>query len=206
MQPRAGDQEIGFEFARRGRGHPARSLLAYRFHPRARDYAGAAFGEPRDQSIANLGIVHDAFLRHAQRGDAAHVGLNLAHLLAGHPAQAFQTVGDTALVEGAQAGRFGLIHRHHELAADLVRNGILLAELHHLANPRDGQARLHRSRFVVQPAVQHAAVMARLVAAHARLLFQHADARPWKAFGEAIRRRQSHDAAADNYHSLGIHG
>ena len=159
----------------------------------------------RDQGVADPGIIHDAFLRHAQRGHAAHVGFDLAHLFARHPAQALEPVGGAALVEGAQARHFGVVHRHHELAADFVRDRVLPAELHHLANAGDGQARLHRSRFVVQAAVQHAAVVAGLVAAHACLFFQYADARAGKTLAQAVRRGQSHDTPADDHYPLGIH-
>ena len=71
--------------------------------------------------------------------------------------------------------------------------------------PGHRQARLHRSRFVVQAAVQYAAVVARLVAAHARLFFQYADARARKTLAQTVRRGQPHDASANDHYPLGIH-
>ena len=108
-------------------------------------------------------------------------------------------------MQGPQAGHFGVIHSDHEFSADLVGDGMFTAEFHHLANARDGQPRLDRTGLVIQAAMQDAAVMAGLVAAHTGLLFQYGNTRARKALEKAVCGGQTHDAAADDDDSLGIH-
>jgi hypothetical protein len=61
--------------------------------------------------------------------------------------------------------------RHHELAADLVPHSGAGAELRDLPDAADRQQSLLRPRAVGQPAMQDAAVVARLVAPDAVFLF-----------------------------------
>ena len=98
-----------------------------------------------------------------------------------------------------------LTGRDHQLSADLMGHSVVDAELHHLANAGDGQARLHRSRFVVEAAVQYAAIVAGLVTPHARLFLENPYARAGEALAQTVRGGQPHDAAADNRDSSGIH-
>src|SRR5581483_1835792 len=115
------------------------------------------------ERLADLRIIDDALLRNAQSGHAANMRLDLEHLITRQPAQPFQTIRGSPFLEIAQAGKFALIGCYDELAADLMRDRVFPAKLHHLANAGDGQPRLYRARLVVKSAMQHAAVVARLV-------------------------------------------
>jgi len=59
----------------------------------------------------HLADLHYTILRDAQGRQAGHMGLDLEHLGAREPAQSFEAIGDAALVQGAQAGHFRVVHR-----------------------------------------------------------------------------------------------
>ena len=139
----------------------------------------------RDQRFADLRIIDDAFLRDAQRRHAAHVRLDLAHLLARPASAGLPGRWRAALVQG----RAGAALRSSSAATTSLPQiscGIPFSRQNSTIwrMPVDRQARLHRARLVVQAAVQHAAVVAGLMAADARLLFEHGDARAGKALGK----------------------
>src|SRR5262245_9369536 len=75
---------------------------------------------------------------------------------------------------------------------------MLLAEFNHLPDAANSQPRLSRAWFVVQPAMQHAAVVAALMLADGRFLLEHRDFRVGKALTQPKGRRQPYDAAADD--------
>jgi hypothetical protein len=74
-----------------------------------------------------------------------------------------QPIKASALIQVPQARHLGIIRRDDQLAADLMRNFMFTAEGDHFLNARDRQLSFDRPRFIVQPTVQHAAVMAGLV-------------------------------------------
>jgi len=89
--------------------------------------------------------------------------------------------------------------RHHNLAADVVRDAMFPAELDHLLNPAHSQPCTFRTGFVVQTAMQHAAVVAALMPACVRLLFENRNARVRHPLLNSERRSQPHDAASHHY-------
>src|ERR1019366_10094293 len=123
--------------------------------------------------------------------------LDLAHLAAVEPAQPFEAVGGAALLEVAQARHFAVIGRHHQLSADIVRDSVFPAELRHLADARNREPRSQRSRFVVEAAVQHAAVVSGLVLADRTFLFEYRNPGAGKPLAQPVSGGQSNDAAAD---------
>ena len=131
-------------------------------------------------------VIDDALLRHAQRGYPAHVRLDLPHFGGIQHAQAFQTVGAAAVVEIVEARQFFAIHRHHQLAADLVGDAIFLAELHHLPDAVHSQASLYRARFIVETAVQHAAIVAGLMFPDRVFFFEKRDGGAGQTLAETI--------------------
>src|SRR5262249_33312673 len=110
----------------------------------------------------------------------------------------FKPVRGAAFEQSFQARQFACIRRDHELAADLMRNRILAAKLDHLTNARHREARLRRSRLIVQPAVQHAAVVAGLVPSDAIFLFEYTNARVRKSLRQTVCGGKPYDAAADD--------
>ncbi len=123
--------------------------------------------------------VDDAGLRHPQPGDADGVRLVLDDLFRPQAAQAHQTVGLSAALELVEARDLLRLGRHHQLAADLVRDAVLGAQLDQSAPAGDALARLVRSRLVVETGVDDAAVVTGLMAGDVALRFEHdgADAR-----------------------------
>src|SRR5678816_2380904 len=85
-----------------------------------------------------------------------------------------------------------------------MRDRILLAERHHLADAGHCEPRLHRAGLVVEPAVEHSAIVSGLVAADGVFLLEHGDARIGKLLPEAVGRRQSDDATADDNDVAGL--
>jgi len=78
-----------------------------------------------------------------------------------------------------------------------VRDVGLLAKLDHLPDALDRQHRLGRAGLVIKAAVQHAAVVAALVAADFRLFFQQTNAVAGLRGLQTPSRRQADDASAD---------
>ena len=121
---------------------------------------------------ANCRIVDDSLLRHTQRSDATDVRLALEHCLAPKKLDAFKSVLPAALLEFAQSLQLSVVARHNQFTADLVSDAGLAAKLDHLPHTAHGEDGLGRSRLVIEAAVQYAAVVATLVAANFRFLFQ----------------------------------
>ena len=113
------------------------------------DHSSARVGEFRDQRFAHARIIHDAFLRNKQGRQTAHVMLDFAHFLGAEPAQSLQAVGRTALLKGVEARQLALVGGHDEFAADVVGHAVCLAELHHLPDAGDRQARFDRAGLIV---------------------------------------------------------
>ena len=109
-----------------------------------------------------------------------------------------ETILKAALMKLLEPAQFGLVHRHHQFAANLVGNGVLPAKSHHLADAGDGEHGLGRAGLVVQAGVQHSAVVASLVPAHGGFLFQDRDARAGQSAPQFAGGCQSDDAATDN--------
>jgi hypothetical protein len=153
---------------------------------------------------ADPGVIDNALLRHQHRREPRRVRLAFAQFLGTQPAQPLQAVGGAALLQNPEPRDFVLAHGGDDLSANLVRDPLLPAEAGHLLDARRGHARLGRTRLVVEPRVQHAAVVRRLVPADAVLLFQQRHAQPGLGAQQLAGGRQPHDPAADNRN--GFHG
>jgi hypothetical protein len=114
-------------------------------------------------------------LRDSERGDASHVRLNLAHLGWSEHADAVESVLAAALVQIAQAWQLLSGGRYDQLAADFVRDCMLLAELDHLSNSAHCQACFGRSGLVVEASVEHSTVVAGLVSADGGFFLDYRD-------------------------------
>ena len=127
---------------------------------------------------------------------------DLAEFVAGEHLQAFQAVLSTAFEESAKARQFLFGSGDYDFSADFVRDGMLAAEVDHLANPADGESRLSRAGFVIESGMKHAAVVAALMTADGGFFFQHCDARIGEALAKTPCGGQSDDASANNDDSL----
>src|SRR5690606_29542531 len=158
------------ELSRLALGHPPTARGVEREQARAGHDATAQPLDLSHQRRAHARIVGDAFLRYEHRGHSGCVWLALADARRVDPPEAHQTIGRAALEEGAEARDLLITRGHHQLAADLVRDRVLLAERRHLPDAIHGETRLVRPGCVGETGVQHAAVVAALMATHIRLL------------------------------------
>src|SRR5262249_28770283 len=124
-------------------------------------------------------IVHDSGAWYIQRGNARTVRLEFPQLLDPDHRKSGDTVRRASALQFLEPGQLGLIGRNHDFSANLVRDSLLPAELHHSLSASDAVLRFQGSRFVVNAGVNHAAVVARLMAGHSRLFLQydHTDSR-----------------------------
>jgi hypothetical protein len=176
VQPGAGNQKIAGRFSGCVNSAPAARLAMKRRHAGAGDDFPALLSNQALQHLTHPRIIHDAFLRDVNRLDAARMRLDLQQLVAVEHAQAGQSVLASSLEQIVQARHFLRTGGDHHLAAHLVPDPVRPAEFDHLVDAANGQSSAARSRFVVQTAVQHAAVMAALMQCHGALLFEDGDA------------------------------
>src|SRR6185369_9981482 len=90
------DQKPGLEFPRRGRDDPAVRSLAQGKRFCSGDHLAV---NPGDQNFADFRIVHDSFLRNAERGDASYVRLDLAHGRGAEHLEAIESILASALMQ-----------------------------------------------------------------------------------------------------------
>jgi hypothetical protein len=91
-----------------------------------------------------------------------------------------------------------------EFAADLMWDRILGTELDHLTDARDGQDRLEGLRPIIQPGVEHSAVVRALVLAGTFFLLPHRDAEFRAVSREIEAGGQSDEASTYDPNSLYI--
>src|ERR1035438_6227193 len=108
-------------------------------------------------------IIRDPRRRHLQRAHSAHMRLNLQHCLAPQQPQTIEPIRHAPREQVIQPRRFLRVRSHNQFPAHLMRNPMSRAELHHLPRPRHTKPRLQRSRLVINPAVDHSAIVSRLM-------------------------------------------
>ena len=101
------------------------------------------------------------------------------NLLRADDLHAFEAVGEAAAVEFLQARQFGLAGGDDDFAADFIGYIVGVAKRHQLGAAADATLGFERPRPVVKPGMNHAAVVAGLMARQLRLLFRAAIAGCW---------------------------
>ena len=99
----------------------------------ARDRVSQGVGEPAP--------VDDARGRHMEPAEAADLRLDFPHRLRAHLRRG-HAVGPGPLGDGREPGELRLLGRHDQLAADLVRDRVLVGEGDGVAHPLAAQPRL----------------------------------------------------------------
>ena len=158
-----------------------------------------------DENGRDLAVVDDPFLGNLQRRPAGDVGLDLTHRLGFEPLQAFQPVCLAPRLEIAEPLDFGFVHRHHDLATDIVMDPVMPTELDHFPDALDSEPGLDRSRFVVEAAVKDAAVVPGLMSAGPALLLKDHDVRLREESSQLVCRGETDDPAADHDDALWFH-
>jgi len=95
--------------------------------------------------------------------------------------QARESIRLAAPPQFFQARKFVFVSGDNDLAANLMRNPVFPAKLHHRRSARDAQLRFQRPRFVVNTGVNDAAVVAALMPADAIFFLHQQQAKPRKA-------------------------
>ena len=133
-----------------------------------------------------------------ERADAGRMGLELTDALGPDLLEAGDLVGHRALADGREGRKLGRVERDDELAGPLDRDAALVAVRLQVALALATEARLQRAGRVVQPGVEHAAVVAGLMARDVRLLLDERDAQVGVRLQEPERGRESEDPGADD--------
>ncbi len=131
-------------------------------------------------------------------GDAGGVRLDLAQLVAFHPTNPWHAVRLRPPLELAQTVELRPVERHDELPAFAQRQPTFGAVGAQELDAAAAETRLERSRRVVDPRVDHAAVVTRLVEPDVRLLLEHRDCRVRAGLRNPPRDGEADDASADN--------
>jgi len=77
--------------------------------------------------------------------------------------------------EFPQASDFGIVCGHDNFATDVMRDAVFAAKFRHLADAAHGHLGFERAGFVVESAMEDAAVVGALVFSRPVLFFEHAD-------------------------------
>ena len=153
------------------------------------DHARIRLGHARE-------VDHPA-LRHVERPDALHVRLELAELVELDLPQR-EAVRPPPLDQRLVARELLAPRRDDELAAEPVRDRVLVGEGDQRLPALAAEAGLERSRNVVQARVQHTRVVPALVGRDAVLLLDHGHARVRPPLEQAHRGREPDEAGADD--------
>src|SRR5271165_2556227 len=133
MQAGAVDDEIGLIIAAARINVPVPVAIQMRDFRREPDIP-ATSGNFAYHGARHGRVVHNAFLRNTKRFNTGGMGFDFANLLALEQFYALETVGDAALHQIVQAREFFRLGGNHDLSAEIERDVMLLAELHHLPN------------------------------------------------------------------------
>src|ERR1019366_4261822 len=79
-----------------------------------------------------------------------------------------------------------------------MRNPMPRAELHHPPRPRHTKPRFQRSRLVINAAVDHPAIVSRLVPRHSRLFLQNHHPQPGKPLAHLHGKRKPNNPPANH--------
>ena len=150
--------------------------------------------------------VDDPRIGGVQALEAAHVGLDLGEPRPVDLPQPGDTVLAAAPVQLLETRNLALRRRDDELAAALIRDLLAIAVLVEQLVPLDAQTRLERSRRVVDPRVDDAAVVSRLMARKLVLLLQQRQPDSGVTCDQLASDRETEDASADDDDVLGPAG
>ncbi len=160
----------------------------------APDFAAPGFDTrchcPADRRIVdNPGRMDE---ERTEAGDIRLVGSQLRH----RQAAVFDAVPARPILEALHSFNLGIVRRHQQFAAGFERNTVFGAERLCRLRSLAAQRRFQGSRRIINPGMDHAAVMARLMTRKLRLLFQEQDPGAGHSVLQRHGRRQADDAAS----------
>ena len=172
-------------------------IHAQRADARAQPHFAAGLFKQRAVGAADGRVIGDAGAGHVQRADAGGVRFERAQLVGADLAQVGHAVGLAAPAQFREPLQFALVRRDDHLAAALRADAVLGAESVEPLRALHRHPRLRRAGPVIQPRVDHAAVVTALVPPDPRLLLQRNNAQPRMPPRQRHRRRKPQNARAD---------
>src|SRR5439155_25173646 len=109
-----------------------------------------------------------------------------------------QPVGVASPLEIVEARELGLADRHDQLAGLRMRDAMGIAERPQLGGTANAESGFERTRLVIDPRVNHTAVVPALVGGNLRFLFEHEDSSAGLAVDDLPCGRQADQAGADH--------
>ena len=139
--------------------------------------------------------------RRAWRMDRAHgagMRLDFPETLSADHLESRNSVGLTSLEQGLEPRQLGVIGCDNDFSAPIDGDAVRLAELHHAADALDAKPRLVGAGLVVDPRVDDAAVVPRLMSGDARLFFNDGEREPRKSPRECQGGRQPYNSSSNH--------
>ena len=158
--------------------------------------------EPGDllrESARDPPEVDDAGPRRVERPDPLDGRLDLPEIILAEKRHAVDAVRPGPHVKIVEAGQIALVRRDNDLAATLRRDSVLLAVGVQRSASLHAQPRFERARSVVDPRVDNAAVMPRLVCGDPVFLLENEDAEAVVAEQRLAGDREPENARADHH-------
>ena len=176
-KPGAIDEVGSLEFPGGGFENPAAEVVVDGYNAGTGLENSAEALDLANEHVADGLVIDDTFLWNVQGGEASGVGFDLAESCGIQPLETFEAVLGSARFEFTEADDFGFVRGDNELSADFMGDSVFTAELGHEPNPAHGEAGFQGAGFVVEPAMEHAAVVRALVLARAVFFFKNANRR-----------------------------
>ena len=146
----------------------------------------------------DLPEVDDARSGRVERADPLYGRLDLPEIILVEKRDPFDAVRAGPSVDVVEPGQIALVRRDHDLAAPFGRDSVLLAVGVQRSASLHAQSRLERARGVVDPRVDNAAVMPRLVRGDPVFLLENEDAEALVAAQRLAGNRKPENARADD--------
>src|ERR1041384_1921443 len=148
--------------------------------------------------LGHLYEVDDAGRGRMNRAHAARVRLDLFYPLRADHLKAGNPIRGPAPVKLFEPRQLAVIRGDDDLAAKIIGDAVLIAELQEFAAARYASRRFQRTGLVVDAAVNNAAVVAGLVARQLGFFFEDDQSQAREALGHLHRGGETDDAASDH--------
>ena len=126
------------------------------------------------------------------------MGFDLQHRLALQQPQTLQPIRHASHQQLIKPRRFLRVRSYNQFPAYLMRNPMPRAELHHLPRPRHTKPRLQRPRFVINAAMDHPAIVSRLMPSDPRLFFQNGNSHARELLDRLHGKRKPNNSSANH--------
>src|SRR5919201_1440505 len=198
MKASAGEQLAGLELASPRRDDDPSVALGDPGHSMLQDDLAARHPDVLGIGRRDLTVIDDSGPGHPERAHAGAARFDLPQRLAIDELDAFDAVGQAALMERFEPRQLLVANGDDHLPAPLRGNPFFGAVPVHRRRPRDRQPRLQRAGRVVDAGMDHARVVAGLMARGTGLLLEDAQAEPRMTQKQLAGSAKPDDPGADD--------